>query len=193
LERGRTFDAVAATYDAQRNGYPLELFSDVVTFAQLKAKDRVLEVGCGSGQATAGFLDKGLDVTGIDPGASLIELARSKFTGLDSVRFEVTSFEDWDSGGQQYQLVAAAQSWHWVRGDKGFGKAADVLTSNGVIAIFGHTPAWSRGLVSYLEPVYAKLAPELWGPSPETWYLPGGPIPDLIRTSGRFGRLEHRE
>jgi SAM-dependent methyltransferase len=193
LERARTFDGVAEAYDAHRSGYPSELFSDLIAIAKLKPESRVLEVGCGSGQATIGFVASGLDVTGVDPGWSLIELARSKFVGSAAARFEVASFEEWGRDGRQYELVAAAQSWHWVRAQTGFAKAADCLSPNGFIAIFGHTPAWSATLIDCLGPSYYRLAPELSGPPPEAWYLSRGPIPELIRASGRFGRTEHRE
>jgi len=63
----------------------------------------------------------------------------------------------------------------------------------GSLAIFGHTPAWSAKLIARIEPIYARLAPELRAQGPAEWYLPEGPIPDLIRASGRFGGPEHRE
>jgi ubiquinone/menaquinone biosynthesis C-methylase UbiE len=56
LERARTFNGVAAAYDTYRSGYPSELFSDLIAFAKLRPNNRVLEVGCGSGQATTGFV-----------------------------------------------------------------------------------------------------------------------------------------
>ncbi len=193
MERGQTFDAVAAAYDAQRTGYVSKLFADVVAYAALKPRDRVLEIGCGSGQATVGFLAEGLDVTGVDPGASLIGLAREKFIGAELVRFEVSTFEQWEREGRQFELVAAGQSWHWVRADLGFAKAASALSPRGVLAIFGHTPAWSIELLACLEPVYRRLVPSLWGAPPEAWYLPDGPVRDQIQASGLFGRVEHRE
>ena len=193
MERGQTFDTVAATYDAHRSGYPSDLFARVVAFAGLKPGDCVLEIGCGSGLATAGFVAQGLDVTGVDPGASLVEIARERFASSASTRFEVATFERWEPRGRRFQLVAAAQSWHWVGADVGFAKAADALSPGGAIAIFGHTPAWSPALVSRLEPAYARLAPEFRGPPPEAWYLPNGPVRDLILASGHFGRVEHRQ
>ena len=192
MERGQTFDAVAAAYDAQRSGYVSDMFSDIVDYGKLKPGDRVLEIGCGSGQATTGFLALGLDVTGVDPGAALIDLARNKFAGAGAVRFEVSSFEQWGSAGRRFELVAAGQSWHWLRAGLGYAKAADALAAHGGIAIFGHTPAWSVELLAVLEPVYSRLAPELWGAPPEAWYLPDGPVRDQIRASGRFEDVEHR-
>ncbi len=193
MERGRTFDAAAAAYDAHRSGYPSQLFSDLIAMAKLKPGNRVLEVGCGSGQATAGFAAEGFDVTGVDPGASLLALARAKFVESETVRFEMASFEEWERGKRQYELVAAAQSWHWVRSDVGFAKAADALSPTGSIAIFGHTPTWSAELINRLEPAYARWASTIWGQPPEAWYLPNGPIPDLIGASRRFGPVERRD
>lgn len=191
MERALTFDSVAAAYDAHRSGYPAALFADLVAIAGLKPGSRVLEVGCGSGQATTGFIAHGLDVTGVDPGGALIAAARAKFGG--AVGFEVARFEEWERGLRRFALVAAAQSWHWVRAEAGFAKAADALASKGFLAIFGHTPVWSAALLSRLEPTYARLAPELLGPPPEVWYLSSGPIRELMQASGRFGRVEHRE
>ena len=192
MERGRTFDTVAALYDAQRNGYPGQLFADIADIAALEPGARVLEVGCGSGQATAGFVHRGFDVTAVDPGASLVEIARRKFADSSRVRFAVASFEDWPLPADRFHLVAAAQSWHWVGREVGFRKAADALVSGGHLAIFGHTPKWSEELVGLLQPAYLNHAPELWAPPGENWYLPEGPISDLIMASGYFDDVGRR-
>jgi ubiquinone/menaquinone biosynthesis C-methylase UbiE len=107
------------------------LFKDLVTLAGLGQGYRVLEVGCGSGQATVGFLENGLDVTGVDPGAALIGLAQSKFSAFPASRFEVAAFEEWPHRNRKFHLVAAAQSWHWVRKEIGFARAAEVLLPGG--------------------------------------------------------------
>ena len=163
-----------------------------MTIAGLRRGDRVLEVGCGSGQATAGFVADGLDVTGVDPGAALIGLAERKFSNAKAVRFQVATFEDWPLEGRTFHLVAAAQSWHWLQTGLAFKKAAEALAPDGCLSIFGHTPAWSPELMARLRPAYAHWAPELRGPPPEAWYLPEGPVPGLIAASGCFDAPERR-
>lgn len=192
MEPGRTFDSVAALYDAQRSGYPDSLFADLLAIASLEPGARVLEVGCGSGQATVGFASRGLEVTAVDPGGSLIEIARRRFANSPTVRFAVASFEEWPLQPGNFHLVAAAQSWHWVRPDVGFRKAADALVLGGRLAIFGHTPRWSAELIASLEPSYRSLAPELYAPPAENWYLPEGPIAGLASASGYFTDVVHR-
>jgi SAM-dependent methyltransferase len=115
-----------------------------------------------------------------------------KFARSPRIQFAVASFEEWILGDQQFDLVAAAQSWHWVRPEIGFAKAAKALLPAGHLAIFGHRPAWSAELIERLEPVYRRLAPEIWGPLPEDWYLPSGPISGQFVASGRFESAVHR-
>jgi SAM-dependent methyltransferase len=192
VQAGRSFDTVAALYDTHRSGYPEKLFEDISSIAALDRGARVLEVGYGSGQATAGFVARGFDTTAIDPGPSLIELARQKFANAPTVRFAVASFEEWPLIEQTFHLVAAAQSWHWVRPGIAFEKAAKSLLDGGSLAIFGHTPAWSAELVKHLEPAYRRLAPELWGPPPENWYLPSGTVSGQLTAGGHFRSVIHR-
>src|SRR5690242_18638862 len=49
---GLVFDEVASLYDRVRPGYPDELFADLADVTGLGAGSAVLEVGCGTGQAT---------------------------------------------------------------------------------------------------------------------------------------------
>ena len=192
MELGQTFNTVASIYDAQRSGYPEALFDDLLRISGLRPGDRVLEVGCGTGQATVGFATRGLRVVAIDPGEQLLDVARPKFVEFPNVQFEIGSFEDWPLGERCFHLVAAAQSWHWVRPEVGFEKASRALSPGGHLAIFGHTPRWSPEIVDALQPVYVRFAPEIWGPPPENWYLPEGPISHLVAASGRFEQVNHR-
>ncbi|MDZ4370666.1 MAG: class I SAM-dependent methyltransferase [Phenylobacterium sp.] len=185
-----TFDAVAADYHAVRPAYPSQLFSDLADAIGDRA--RILEVGCGSGQATRGLLEQGWDVVAVDPGAELIALAKDSLSGR--VAFHVARFEDFTPEPASFQLVASAQAWHWVDPAVGFAKAAAALGPGGSLAVFGHVPMPPpRDVVARLAPVYAEIAPELWDRvPPETWYLPEGPVPALFDASGLFGVVAHK-
>lgn len=190
VEHSQTFDSVAALYDAQRTGYPAALFEDLGTLAGLTSGARVLEVGCGSGQATAGLVAAGADVTAIDPGGALLAIARTRLADVAHVCFEQATFESWDSHGQDFDLIAAAQSWHWVPAETGYAKAAELLKPGGHLAVLGHTPSWSPALTAILQPIYERRG--LWGAPSESWYLADGPIPGLFAQSGCFDPVQHR-
>ena len=54
-----SFDEDAELYDEVRPGYPPELFDDVITLSSVPNQGRVLEIGCGTGQATLPFAQRG--------------------------------------------------------------------------------------------------------------------------------------
>ena len=64
MEQRFTFDQVASVYREARPGYPDALVDDVVSHADLKPNDRILEVGCGTGQATMSFAKRGFPILG---------------------------------------------------------------------------------------------------------------------------------
>src|ERR671933_454382 len=57
-----TFEEVPELYERARPLYPPELFDDLVAYAGLEAGSRVLEIGCGTGQATLPLAERGLAV-----------------------------------------------------------------------------------------------------------------------------------
>ena len=52
LRLGGVFDEVPELYDRVRPRYPDALFADLVAITGLDATSSVIEVGCGTGQAT---------------------------------------------------------------------------------------------------------------------------------------------
>src|ERR1022692_2695704 len=84
---GRVFDEIAAEYDRRRPAYPGELIDQACRVAGIGSGDRVLEVGCGSGQLTRSLAGRGLRVTALEPGASLNALARQNLQGAGEVEF----------------------------------------------------------------------------------------------------------
>jgi len=193
MEQRFTFDDVAALYDATRPDYPRALFDDIAAFARLAPGDAVLEVGCGSGQATRDFVERGYRTVALDPGAGLIDIARRKFAGASKVEFIISTFEDWPAGQAAYKLVASAQAWHWIAPDARFVKAAHVLMPGGTLAVFGSVPTRvDSPLREALEQIYAGHFPDYTGVPPEAWYMPAGPVAGLFEESRLFTPVSHR-
>ena len=60
---GKAFNEVAVEYDRNRPAYPDALVDQACKVAHIGEGDRVLEVGCGTGQLTRALLERGLRVT----------------------------------------------------------------------------------------------------------------------------------
>jgi 16S rRNA A1518/A1519 N6-dimethyltransferase RsmA/KsgA/DIM1 with predicted DNA glycosylase/AP lyase activity len=59
----------------------------------------VLEVGCGTGQATRPLAALGCSVTAVEPGRGMAALASTRLVALPKVSIEISRFEDWDDQG----------------------------------------------------------------------------------------------
>lgn len=180
-ELGRVFDAVPELYDRVRPGYPDELFADLVTIAGLDTRASVLEVGCGTGQATRSLAALGCSVTAVEPGAGMAALARRRTATFGHVDVETAAFEEWDDRGRRFDALVAASAWHWVDPSVGWPRAHAVLDPGGWIALLGHVVVRRTG-----EPeVYAGTADlhELASPGNPGWGHP--PLEDDVRAADR--------
>lgn len=130
-----TFDEAADLYERARPGYPEGLFKDLIELGGLESEARVLEIGCGTGQATRSLARRGYDITCIEIGESLAAIARRGLTPYPNVRVITSPFETWGPDDSPFDVVFAATSWHWLDPDRRYVKAAAVLKSDGVLAI----------------------------------------------------------
>src|SRR5262245_59378696 len=113
-EQRLVFGEVAEQYDRVRPGYPDSLVDEVMASASLQAGDAVLEVGCGTGKATASFAARRLRVTAIEPDENMAAVARRNCADFD-VDVVTTSFEDFLVADGPFALVLSAHAWHWVQ------------------------------------------------------------------------------
>jgi len=191
MEQRLTFDQIADLYQAARPGYPQMLYDDIVSRAGLKSGDAILEVGCGTGQATRGFAMRGFPIVALDPGPELIRVAREALRQFENVELVESTFEAWRARPMAFRLLIAAQSWHWVAPSLRFAKAAETLSADGFLAVFGHVPVGLPApLVEELKPIYLRHT-GVWGAPPEVAYLPAGPFKQWFDESGYFGPVSH--
>jgi SAM-dependent methyltransferase len=191
MEQRFTFDPIASIYRAARPDYPEALIDDVVSYADLKPNDKILEVGCGTGQATMSFAKRGFPILATDPGSEMLRGARERLASFGNVEFLKTTFEAFPNQGA-FRLIVAAQSWHWVSPEVRFAKAADVLSPDGSLAVFGHVPVGLPApLLDQFKEVYLRRTGK-WGPPPEAWYLPNGPLKGWFEESGKFEPVQQK-
>lgn len=130
LARRVLFNSVAELYQRSRRGYPDELVDWMLATASVDARDPVLEVGCGTGQLTHSLAVRGVDLTAIDIGPSMVETAR-RHVDDPSVRFTVSAFENFEAADASFALVASATAIHWVDPGVRWSKTARLLKPGG--------------------------------------------------------------
>ena len=171
VEQRFVFDQVAELYDRIRPRYPEPLVDDVIALSGIPAGGRILEIGCGTGQATEAFARRGFRIRGLEPGAAMRERASARLAGFANVELELSTFEDWPLEAEAFDLVISAQAFHWVAPEVRFAKSAAALRPGGSLAVFGNAVPTERSpLRDALDDAYQRHAPALFGPPDACWY-----------------------
>jgi SAM-dependent methyltransferase len=161
-ERQKTFDDVAELYERFRPGYPERLADDVVWLSGIPPRGRILEIGCGSGKASALFADRGYRMLCLEPGLNLAGIAERKLTAYPDARVERRTFEEWQLEDSALDLVIAAQSFHYIEPASGLSKVARALRAGGAFAAFANHPARGNSEVHRrVQEAYVRHAPAL--------------------------------
>jgi SAM-dependent methyltransferase len=161
-ELAAQFDRAAADYDG-RPGYPPWVFDVVTERCGLGPGTRVLEIGPGTGQATLALLERGAQLTAVEPGAALAHHLAERATGQE-ISVLVSSFEDAELPEAAFDLVVAATAFHWIDPTIGVAKCARVLRGGGWLALWWTIwgdPDRRDPFRDALEPILRAKAPHL--------------------------------
>ena len=133
-EAGRSaFGGDSENYDTSRAGYPDALYASL--YAMVPAAPRVLEIGAGTGLATAGLLaGQPSALTVLEPDARLCDYLRQRFT---DPRVTVCNgpFPETAIAGP-FDLVACAAAFHWMEPQPALARVRALLAPGGVWAMW---------------------------------------------------------
>jgi len=128
------FGKDAAGYHAARLDYPNELFQRIFDLTG-RAGIAMLEIGAGTGLATAALLDaRPSRLVVVEPDPALAAFLRGRFAG-DGVDIVEVGIEDIEVD-ERFDLVAAATSFHWLDPKAALERARALLRPGGHIAIW---------------------------------------------------------
>ena len=171
--RRLSFDRDPESYDLGRPQYPTPAFDDLFMYLSQQApvdEPTVLEIGPGTGQATAALLKRGAAVTAVEIGAHLAAFLRNKFASRSDLKVITGAFEDIELPDHAFDLVLAATAFKWVDPEVRTVKAHRILRPGGVLATLSTIQIASeldRGFFDRTFSIYQRYRPnEPWTHAP---------------------------
>ena len=174
-----TFDEEASLYDEVRPGYPEDLFDDVVSLSGVPAGGKILEIGCGTGQATVPFARRGFQVLCVELGENLAAVARLNLEAYPQAEVHVGPFEEWRPQDAPFDLTVSATAFHWLDPEVAYPKVAGALCPRGALALFWNVHVHTDAAGDFFEDaqrIYEREVPEIVGPDD----YKGPPHPDEV-------------
>ena len=128
----RCFGSVVDAYERGRPGYPI----DAVRWLTGDEPLSVLELGSGTGKLTRELVALGHDVHATDPDPAMLDVLARNYV---VTRISQTTAEDIPVPDSTFDIVIAAQSYHWFDHEKALPEIARVLKRGGSLSLVWNT------------------------------------------------------
>ena len=152
-------------------------------FEYVSPRERLLDIGIGTGLASLPFARSGLEVFGIDGSAEMLEICRSKDFAQDLREFDLRGMPLPYSDGS-FDHVICCGVFHLI-GDLEpiFKEVFRIIKPGGIFAftILAETPGKEEKIVSHSPPGYSEIMSD-WGVP--VFMHSGGYIEKLLQDSG---------
>jgi ubiquinone/menaquinone biosynthesis C-methylase UbiE len=158
----KKWDRRSGTYDEKRFNYFRFMQKRVIALAQLKANQRFLDIGCGTGWAVryaAGLVQEGGEAYGIDISPGMIERARASSARIRNTFFFQAGAETLPLNSYFFDVIICTNSFHhYLNPQKVLAEVGRVLKPGGRIYILDFT---ADGTISRMvDRAFRKREPE---------------------------------
>lgn len=178
------FGGYAARYHAYRPHYPARVF-DRLTEEAGDHRDRAVDLGAGTGQATGDLLDRFRQVVAVEPDADMAALIPQN----PLLQVQIRPAEDVEFDDGRLDAAMAANSLHWMDGPRVCRKVGRWLRPGAAFVAFGFGHVQYPGAP---EAVMRTLNSEakLWRPHTHERLVDWREYDEVLSASGAFARVE---
>ncbi len=136
------YDTIGINYNTTRKVDPY-LFTRMYTLLNPTTHGMYLDIGCGTGNYTSAFAEKGYNFIGIDPSEKMLNVAKAK---NKNVIWKFGKAEQIDLPNDSIDgCIASLTLHHWYNLDQGFSELKRVLKKEGKIIVLTATPNQMKG------------------------------------------------
>ncbi|HEY7831211.1 MAG TPA: methyltransferase domain-containing protein [Solirubrobacteraceae bacterium] len=169
------FPVVAGAYERGRPEYAPAVAGCIAAELAIPPGAPVLDLAAGTGKLTRALLGIGLDVTAIEPQASLRDILAAS-VGPERVREGLAEAIPLPDGS--VSAVTVADAFHWFDATAALGEIRRVLRAGGGLAVLSTVPDWSGA--SWAHEVGTLMA----ALRPDHPHYDGPPWQDAVQAAG---------
>lgn len=141
-----------------KHSFVWQFGASLLELLQPRAGERILDVGCGTGQLTAEIARSGAEVTGLDSSPEMLAQARHNYPQL---RFEQGDAADFQFG--KFDAVFSNAALHWVKNQAGAAKSiAGALNPGGRLVVELGGKGCIESVRQALQAILGDCADRLW-------------------------------
>ncbi len=172
------FDSCSEQYSQFRPDYPNEL----IEFIYRLCDGLLVDVGAGTGKASAPLLSRGLPVVAIEPS---LPMARQGLKAHPQLRYICSKGEELPIASASASVIICAQAFHWLEANQALREFARVLKPGGHLCLF-----WNTRDTAWPAPAMFEKLIDKWNPDRVIGYRRKD-WGDRIADTRLFGRIDH--
>ena len=143
----RIFSGTYEYYAKYRPGIPKEVINAVIGHFDIKSDDRILDVGCGTGQVAIAMDGKIKEMVCIDSDPKMIEQAKKRIKGSKTKLIWINQgSENLGKIGKElgvFKVAIISRAFHWMDQVQTLKDLEKLITDDGGIAILGDGSIWT--------------------------------------------------
>jgi ubiquinone/menaquinone biosynthesis C-methylase UbiE len=144
-----TFKGTAWYYARFREGYPDAFFELLRSKFCLSENDRVLDLGCGTGQIAIPLAAWVKEVVAMDPEPEMLAEGRERATsqGVNNITWIKSCSEDLPVLREklgEFKLVTIGTAFHWMDREKTLNELYEIISNDGGITIAWNASIWNN-------------------------------------------------
>ena len=133
MKGSNPFDYCSQEYSRFRPEYPAALFDHIRSLWPPPRQPLVIDVGAGTGKASAPLVDRDVSTISVEPSLAMIAEGRRSYPKL---KYVCATSEEIPIESNAADLVTAAQSFHWFNAPRALAEFARILKPRGYVCLF---------------------------------------------------------
>lgn len=159
MSSNQVFSGTEDYYAWYRPDYPEALYEAIVSHFALGGSGRLLDLGTGTGHVALALQEHFESVDGVDMNDAMLAYARQDAAagGIESVRWQESSAESFESEAGRYRLVTIGNAIHWMDGPSVLTRCHEWTAEGGGIALLDMPGMWTPDMELGREPWIGAL------------------------------------